>query len=52
MNEKTAKVAKVDTAAPIQTITKMIEKMKAISMYVFIVAKFVLDCCGGGGGGI
>jgi hypothetical protein len=40
--EAKAKVAKTDKAAPIQTITKMIEKMKAINMYVFMVAKFVL----------
>jgi hypothetical protein len=50
MNEKAAKVMRVDAAAPIQTSTKIIEKIKAISMYVFTVAKFVFDCGGGGGG--
>ena len=49
--DKKAKAAKVHKAAPIQTITNMIEKMKAINMYVFIVAKFVF-AVGGGGGGI
>jgi len=49
--EAKAKVAKTDKAAPIQTITNKIEKMKAISMYVFTVPKFVLDVGGGGGGG-
>jgi hypothetical protein len=50
MNEKAAKVRIVDAAAPIQTSIKIIEKIKAISMYVFTVAKFVFDCGGGGGG--
>jgi hypothetical protein len=49
-NEKAAKVMSVDAAAPIQTSIKIIEKIKAISMYVFTVAKFVFDCGGGGGG--
>jgi hypothetical protein len=49
--DKNAKAAKVHRAAPIQTMTKMIEKMKAISMYVLIVDKFVLEVGGGGGGG-
>jgi len=48
--DKKAKAANVHRAAPIQTITKMIEKMKAINMYVFIVDKFALDDGGGGGG--
>jgi hypothetical protein len=49
--DKRAKAAKVHRAAAIQTITKMIEKMNAINMYVFMVDKFVLDVGGGGGGG-
>lgn len=49
--DRNANAANVHKAAPIQTITKMIEKMKAMSMYVFIVDKFVLDVGGGGGGG-
>lgn len=32
MKEKAAKVMRVDAAAPIQTIIKRIEKMKAINM--------------------
>jgi hypothetical protein len=43
ITEKAAKVMNVDAAAPIQTSIKIIEKMKAISMYVFIVVEVVVD---------
>jgi len=48
---KIAKAAIVQRAAAIQTIMKRSEKMNAISMYVLMVDRLVLELVDGGGGG-